>query len=144
MLASPVPNKRSVIGSGTGSGGVGLGVIPGGVGVNIGVGVGVIPGGVGVGVIPGVGVGVGVIPGGDGVGVIPGGVGVGVIPGGVGVGVIPGGVGVGVSLSLSLGIRKEAESPRVPTMHILENRLWEHQSAHNRKLRPRRFPTSFP
>ncbi len=107
MLASPVPNKRSVIGSGTGSGGVGLGVIPGGVGVNIGVGVGV-------------------------------------IPGGVGVGVIPGGVGVGVSLSLSLGIRKEAESPRVPTMHILENRLWEHQSAHNRKLRPRRFPTSFP
>jgi hypothetical protein len=127
-----------VIGSGTGSGGVGDGVISG-----VGVGVGVIPGVgvvVGVGVIPGVGVGVGVIPGvgvgvisGVGVGVIPGvgvgvtsgvGVGVGVIPGvgvgvisGVGVGVIPGvgvtvGVGVGVFLLRSQMIAGIGTSPR--------------------------------
>ncbi len=108
--AKPVPKRRIVIGSGTGSGGVGLGVIMGvGVGVILGVGVGVISGvGVGVGVIPGVGVGVGVIPG-VGVGVIPGvgvGVGVGVIPGvGVGVGVIPGvGVGVGVIPGVGVGV----------------------------------------
>ncbi len=78
MDARPVPNNKIVIGSGTGSGGVGDGVI---LGVGVveavadGVGEGVTPG---VGVVDGVGVtfGVGVV---DGVGVeVPGIEGVGV------------------------------------------------------------------